>query len=157
YIERRDDVLVYSSEELKQPVEVIGKVFVHVFAATDAPDTDLTARLLDVFPDGRALQLGPQPANMIRARYRSGMDHAELLTASKTEHYKIDLFDFAHTFLPGHRIRVEISSSYAPMFSPNPNTGNPIATDTDSRSAKQTVFHSSASGSFVELPVMPNP
>jgi uncharacterized protein len=156
YIERRDDVLVYSSEALTQPVQVIGKVFVHVFAASGARDTDFTARLLDVFPDGRSLQLGPQQANMIRARYRHGMDHEELLTPDKTEHYQIELFDIAHTFLPGHRIRVEISSSYTPMFNPNSNTGNPIATDTESRIAGQTIFHSGATGSYVALPVMPN-
>jgi uncharacterized protein len=157
YIERRDDVLVYSTEALTQPVEVIGKIFVHLFAASDARDTDFTARLLDVFPDGRALQLGSQPASMIRARYRHGMDHTELLTPGKTEHYQIELFDIAHTFLPGHRVRVEISSSYTPMFNPNQNTGNPLATDTDWRVAKQTILHSGATGSYVELPVMPNP
>jgi uncharacterized protein len=156
YIERRDDVLVYTSDTLKEPVETVGKIFVHLFAASDARDTDFTARLLDVYPDGRALQLGPRPAGIIRARYRNSWEHTELLTPGKTEHYQIELYDIAHTFLPGHRIRVEISSSYAPTFNPNSNTGNPVATDTESRPAKQTIFHDGAEGSYVALPVMPD-
>ena len=156
YIERRDDVLVYTSDPLKDPVEVIGKVFVHLFASSDARDTDFTARLLDVYPDGRALQLGPEPVGIIRARYRNGIDHTELLTPGKTEHYQIELYDIAHTFLPGHQIRFEISSSYSPMFNPNSNTGNPVATDTESRPAKQTIFHNASAASYVALPVMPN-
>jgi putative CocE/NonD family hydrolase len=156
HIERRDDVLVYTSEALHEPLEIVGKVFVHVFASSDARDTDFTARLLDVYPDGRALALGPEPVGVIRARYRNGRDHTELLTPGRTEHYEIELYDIGHTFLPGHQVRVEISSSYAPAFSPNPNTGNPIATDTESRPAKQSIFHDHGAASYVALPVMPN-
>jgi putative CocE/NonD family hydrolase len=155
HVERRDDVLVYTSDVMKAPLEIIGKVFVHVFAASDARDTDFTARLLDVYPDGRAILLGPEPG-MIRARFRNGHGREELLTPGKTEHYRIELFDMAHTFLPGHQIRVEVSSSYFPHFDPNLNTGNPFATDTESRPAKQTIFHDGSAGSYVELPVMPN-
>jgi uncharacterized protein len=157
YIERRDDVLVYTSESLGKPVEVIGNVAVHLYAASDAKDTDFTARLLDVYPDGRALQLGPEPAAIIRARYRNSMERTELLIRGQTEHYQIDLGDYAHSFLPGHRIRVEISSSYAPMFSPNSNTGNPVATDTESQIAKQTIFHMRTAASYIALPVMDSP
>jgi putative CocE/NonD family hydrolase len=156
YIERRDDVLVYTTDALTQPVEVIGKLLVHLYAASDARDTDFTARVLDVYPDGRALSLGPADNSIIRARYRNGTDHAELLTPGKTEHYQIELFDLAHAFLPGHRIRVEISSSYAPMFNPNANTGNPVATDTESRAANQAIFHNRAAASYLALPVVPN-
>jgi len=155
YIERRDDVLVYTSDPLKGSVEVVGDVFVHLYAATDARDTDFTARLLDVEPQGRALQLGPVPVGIIRARYRNSREHTELLTPGKREHYRIELFDIAHAFLAGHRIRVEISSSYAPMFHPNPNTGNAIATDTDSKPANQTIFHEASASSYVALPTLP--
>ena len=153
YIEKREDVLVYSSDTLKNPVEVIGNVKVYLFAASDGKDTDFTARILDVFPDGRALALG---SGIIRARYRKGLDHTELLSPNKTERYQIDLNDIGYAFLPGHRIRVEVSSSYYPVFSPNPNTGNPITTDTESRVAKQTIFHDHANSSYVLLSVMPN-
>jgi putative CocE/NonD family hydrolase len=157
HFERRDDVLVYTSDLLREPLEIVGKVFVHVFAASDARDTDFTAKLLDVYPDGRSLALGPYPIGIIRARYRNGRDHTELLTLGKTEHYQIELYDIGHTFLPRHQIRIEISSSYSPYFNPNSNTGNPIATDKESRPAKQTIFHNRASPSYVALPVMPNP
>lgn len=156
--ERRDDVLVYTSDQLQSPVEVIGHIVVHLFAASDARDTDFTARLLDVYPDGRALQLGQSlEGGIIRARYRHGLEHTELLTPGKIEHYQIELHDIAHTFLPGHRIQVDISSSYAPMFAPNSNTGNPVATDSESRPAKQLVFHNHAAASYIALPVMPSP
>jgi putative CocE/NonD family hydrolase len=130
-IERRADVLVYTSGVLKEPIEIIGRILVHLFAASDARDTDFTARLLDVYPDGRALRLGSRDVGIIRARYRNDLEHTELLTPGKTEHYRIELYDIAHAFLPGHRIRIEISSSYAPVFAPS-------------------------NGSYVDLPVMPN-
>jgi uncharacterized protein len=155
YIERREDVLVYTSEILTEPIEVIGNIQVHLFAASDVRDTDFTARLLDVYPDGRALQLGPEPVGIIRARYRHSMQRTELLTPGKIEHYKIELFDIAHAFLPGHRIRLEISSSYAPNFNPNANTGNSVATDTESRPARQTVMHDRRAASYISLPLMP--
>ena len=150
-------MLVYTSDLLHEPLEIVGKVFVHVFAASDARDTDFTAKLLDVYRDGRALALGPYSIGVIRARYRSGRDHTELLTLGNTEHYQIELYDIGHTFLPGHQMRIEISSSYAPWFNPNSNTGNPVANDTDSHPAKQTIFHDRASPSYIALPVMPNP
>jgi len=156
YLEKRDDVLVYSSETLSRKVEVIGNVVLHLYAASDARDTDFTARILDVYPDGRALLLGPRSVSILRARYRHGMDHTELLTPGKTEHYQIELFDIAHAFLPQHKLRVEISSSYTPDYSPNPNTGNPIATDTQSRPALQTIFHDAKAASYLALPVMPD-
>jgi len=155
YIEQRDDVLVYTSNTLKDEIEVIGTVSVELFASSDARDTDFTARLLDVYPDGRALQLGPE-TGIIRARYRNGPEHIALLTPNKTEHYKIELFDIAHTFLAGHQIRVEVSSSYAPAFNPNPNTGNPIATDADWRVARQSIFHSLDRASYISLPTIPS-
>lgn len=156
-IERRDDVLVYTSEVLNDPLEVIGRIFVDLYAATDGRDTDFTAKLMDVYPDGRSVKLCAYSAGTIRARYRNGFDREELLTPNKPELYKISLFDIAHQFLPGHSIRIEISSSAYPFISPNPNTGNPIATDTESRIANQAIFHNSQMASHVELPVMEAP
>ena len=155
-IERRDDVLVYSSEELKQPLEVIGPVTVHLYAGSDATDTDFIARILDVYPDGQSLKLGSPMCCVIRARYRKGYDHTELLTPNQVEGYTINLFDIGHTFLAGHRVRIEITSSSYPWIAPNPNTGNPIATDTEWKIAHQTVYHDNKRPSYVELRVMPS-
>ncbi|MGE0554703.1 MAG: CocE/NonD family hydrolase [Gemmatimonadales bacterium] len=154
-IERRHDVLVYSTEALEDPVDIVGPVSVVLHAASDARDTDFTAKLLDVYPDGRAVKLGWWDAAVIRARYRNGYAREELLTPGKAEEYEIDLGHIGHTFLPGHRIRVEISSSAYPFIAPNSNTGNPIATDTESRVAKQTIYHDRSRPSRLVLPVVP--
>jgi putative CocE/NonD family hydrolase len=152
-LQRRDDVLVYTSDVLKEPLEVIGSVVVDLQAASDARDTDFTAVLSDVGPDGRALMLGPL-VGIRRARYRHGYEREELLTPGKVERFHIELFDIAHSFAPGHRIRLEISSSAAPSYSPNQNTGNPVATDTEWKVAHQTIYHDRTRASSITLPVM---
>jgi putative CocE/NonD family hydrolase len=150
----RQDVLVYTSAPLDKAVEVIGPVAFELFAASDAKDTDFTAAVSDVGPDGKAVLLGSKPVGIIRARYRNGPEaQPVLLTPGKAERYRINLGSIGHAFLPGHRIRVEISSSAYPMFNPNQNTGNPIATDTEWRSANQTIFHGGARPSALILPV----
>ncbi len=154
-VERRDDVLVYTTGELTQRVEFIGRPYVELYAASDARDTDFTAKLLDVHPDGRAIRLGTLPIGVIRARYRHGLMRPELLEPGSIEKYRIELFDLAHTFLPRHRIRVEISSSAYSFIAPNQNTGNPVATDTQWRTAHQTIYHNRGRPSHLALPVMP--
>jgi putative CocE/NonD family hydrolase len=154
-VEIRRDVLVYTSDELTEPLSILGPVSVELHAASDARDTDFTAKLLDVTPDGKAVNLGPEGMGIRRARYRNGYAKEELLTPDKPEKFPIELFDIGHTFLPGHRIRVEISSSASPLFNPNQNTGNPVATDTEWKSANQTVFHEKDLPSHILLPVLP--
>jgi hypothetical protein len=152
-IQRRADVLVYTSGVLKEPLEVIGSVVVDLQAASDARDTDFTAVLSDAAPDGRTLSLGPR-VGIRRARYRNGYDREELLTPGKIESFRIELFDIAHSFEPGHRIRLEISSSAAPIYNPNQNTGNPVATDTEWKVAHQTIYHDRTRPSSITLSVM---
>ena len=152
-IERRDDVLVYTSEPVGDTLVLAGPVFVTLHAASDARDTDFIAKLLDVYPDGRAIKLGPTEAGVIRARYRNGYERTELLQPGRVERYRIELFDVAHAVLPGHRLRLEIASSAFPFIDVNTNTGNPPATDTTSRLARQTVYHDRGRPSAVELPV----
>lgn len=150
----REDVLVYTTPPLEEPVEIIGAVTMELYAASDARDTDFTAAISDVAPDGTAVLLGARPVGIVRARYRHGpAAEPDLLTPGEPERYAIDLGSIGHRFLPGHRIRVEISSSAAPFFNPNQNTGNPIATDTEWRTANQTVFHDTARPSALLLPV----
>lgn len=152
--QKRQDVLVYTSSVLKDPVEVIGRLAVELYAATDGRDTDFTAAISDVFPDGTSALLGSKPVGILRGRYRNGRDaKPSLLTPNKPELFRIDLGHIGHRFLPGHRIRVEISSSAYPMFNPNQNTGNPIATDVEWRTAKQSIFHDTSRPSALVLPV----
>ncbi len=153
-VQRRDDVLVYTSDVLEEPLTVLGKVFVIVHAATDARDTDFTAKLTDVYPDGRAIKLGVNPAGVIRARYRLGRDREVPIEPETPLRYEIELFDLGHTFLAGHRVRIEVSSSASPFVNPNQNTGNPVATDTEWRIAQQTVYHDRERASHVRLPVL---
>ena len=153
-IEDRTDVLVYSTPVLTDTVEIAGRVFVKLWAASDALDTDFTGKLLDVYPDGKVVLLGSVPAGVRRARYRNSYEHTTLLTPGKAEEFSIELFDIGHAFLPGHRIRVEISSSVAYFADPNLNTGKPIASDTTVVVANQTVYHEAGRASRILLPVL---
>ncbi len=152
-MEERDDVLVYTGEVLDKPLEIIGPVSVELYAASDARDTDFTVKLVDVYPDGRAVRLGPVNTGIIRARFRSGIGKEQLLTPGEVVKYQITLADLGHTFLPGHRVRLEVSSSVYPEVFPNQNTGNPIESDSEWRLAQQTIYHDSIYPSAVVLPV----
>jgi putative CocE/NonD family hydrolase len=154
FIEEQENVLVYTSDVLDRPLDVIGKVVVELYAASDAKDTDFVAKLLDVYPDGRAVNLGPFGKGFIRARYRKGYQEEAFLTPNKPEMFRIKLFDIGHTFVSGHRLRVEITSSDTPYMAPNQNTGNPVATDTEWKIASQMVVHTREHPSSVILPIV---
>ncbi|MCY4398798.1 MAG: CocE/NonD family hydrolase [Gemmatimonadetes bacterium] len=151
-LQRRDDVLVYTSEVIEEAVEIVGKVVIEFHAATDARDTDFVANIMDVYPDGRAVKLGPI-TGVVRARYRNGFDREELLTPGEVGRYEIDLGHIAHSFEPGHRIRIDFTSSAYPHVAPNQNTGNPVATDTEWNTARQIIHHSREYPSRIILPV----
>jgi putative CocE/NonD family hydrolase len=151
-VEERSDVLVYSTPPLDQPVEVTGPISATLYAATSAPDTDFTAKLVDVAPDGFARNLTD---SIIRARYRESRERASLVEPGRVYAYTIDLWATSNVFLAGHRIRLEISSSNFPRFDRNLNTGRPIASETEMRPALQTIFHDGARPSRVTLPVVP--
>ncbi len=151
-LEMRPDVLCYTSEPLAQPVEVTGPITVILWAATDATDTDWTGKLVDVWPSGRAINLCD---GILRARFRDGPGAERLLESGELARYEIDLMVTGNTFLPGHRIRIEISSSNFPRFDRNPNTGAPIGTSAEVRPAHQAVVHDAAHPSHVLLPVIP--
>ncbi len=151
-VERRDDVLVYTTPELTQPVEVTGPITVTLYAASTARDTDWTAKLVDVHPSGFAQNIQD---GIVRARYREPGKPASLIEPGKVYEYTIDLWASSNTFLPGHRIRVEISSSNFPRFDRNLNTGKDPATGTGMIKAAQTVYHNAEYPSHIVLPVVP--
>lgn len=151
--EARNDVLVFSTPVLKEPVEVTGPLKVRLYASTSARDTDWTAKLVDVDPDGYARNI---QEGVIRARYRGGTEApASLLTPGKVYAYDIDLWATSNTFLPGHRIRVEISSSNFPWIDRNLNTGEDPMTSTRMETAHQTIYHSRKYPSYILLPIIP--
>lgn len=151
-VERRPDVLVYTGQVLEKPLEVTGPLTVVLYASSSAPDTDFTAKLVDVRPDGYAQNIAD---GILRARYRESLTHPTLLSPGQVYEFRIDLWATSHVFLPGHRIRVEISSSNFPRFDRNLNTGGEQATGTQFQVAEQTVFHTRRWCSHILLPVIP--
>ena len=151
-VEKRKDVLVFSTEPLKEELEVTGPVKVVLWASSSAPDTDWTAKLVDVHPDGRAFNLCD---GIVRARYRESFTEPTLIEPGKTYRYEIDLWVTSNAFLPGHRLRVEISSSNFPRFDRNPNTGHVFGKDAELKKATQTVFHDGDHPSHILLPIVP--
>lgn len=159
-VEARDDVVCYSSTELDDAVEVAGKVVVELWATSSAVDTDFVAHLVDVAPDGYCTGLAE---GIVRARYRdSRRARSPLLVPGEATRFEIDLWDIAHTFLPGHRIRVEISSSNFPRFDRNLNTAagadpdEPFGGESldDAEIAHQRIEHSPTTPSCIVLPVV---
>ena len=153
-VERRDDVLVYTSEKLPEDLEVTGPVIAKIFAASTAPDTDFVARLCDVHPDGRSINI---TEGVIRARFRKRRwETPELISSGEALQYTIELHPTSNVFKKGHRIRLNLTSSNFPLWDRNLNTGNPPATDTEMRIAEQTIYHDRLRASHVLLPVVPN-
>jgi putative CocE/NonD family hydrolase len=152
-VETRDDVLVYSTAPLREDVEVTGSVRVVLHVSTTAPDTDFTAKLVDVFPDGQARNLCD---GILRLRYRDGLDKARLASSRSVYEITIRAGVTSNVFRRGHRIRLEISSSNFPRFDRNPNTGRVIADERELRVARQSVYHGQPRPSHIVLPVIPS-
>jgi putative CocE/NonD family hydrolase len=151
-VEERKDVLVYSTKPLKQPVEVAGPVNVVLWVSTSARDTDFTAKLVDVFPDGTARNLTD---GILRLRYRNSLEKPELARPGEVYRITVDAGVISNLFLKGHRIRIEVSSSNFPRFDRNPNTGGLVADAPRLFKANQIVFHDAAHPSCVTMMVMP--
>ena len=151
--ESRDDVLCYSTPVLAHPVEVTGHVSLTLFVSSSAPDTDFTGKLVDVFPDGRAIFLTD---GILRARYRRSLAEPELLSPGEVYEVTLDLSVTSNVFLPGHRIRLEVSSSNFPRFDRNTNTGGVISEDRDAdvQVAVNRIFHGPVRKSRLVLPVI---
>jgi uncharacterized protein len=151
--EARDDVLCYSTPVLERPVEVTGHVSLTLFVSSSATDTDFTGKLVDVFPDGRAIFLTD---GILRARYRNSLAEPEPLTPDQVYEITVDLSVTSNVFLPGHRIRLEVSSSNFPRFDRNTNTGGVITEDGDGdvQVAVNRIFHGPAHPSRLVLPVI---
>ncbi len=152
-VEARPDVLIYSTPPLNADTEVTGPVTLDLYAASSAVDTDFTAKLVDVWPNGYAQNL---TEGILRARYReSTTGPAKLLTPGKIYEYKIDMWSTSNVFLKGHIIRLEVSSSNFPRFDRNLNTGQPAATSSKFVKATNTVYHDAAHPSALILPIVP--
>ncbi len=151
-VEERDDVLVYTGALLERDCEVTGPVVLKLFAASSAPDTDFTAKLVDIRPDGYAHNIAE---GVVRARFRESLEFPTLIQPGQVYEYTIDLWSTSHVFKAGHRLRLEVSSSNFPRYDRNQNTGHELGADAETRPAQQTVFHDNRSPSHLILPVIP--
>ena len=151
-IELRDDVLVYTSEPLEEDLAVVGPVTVALWATSTARDTDFTAKLVDVHPDGFAQNVLNR---VVRARFRNGSKEApSLIQPGRAYEYQIDLGYTANVFRAGHRVRLDVSSSKFPQLARNHNTGNEPGDDAEFEVATQTIHHDAEHPSYVELAVV---
>jgi putative CocE/NonD family hydrolase len=151
-VEARPDVLVYSTPALDKDQEVTGPVKLTLFASSSAVDTDFTAKLVDVAPDGVAHNL---TEGILRARYRESTAAAKPIVSDKIYEYTIDLWSTSNVFFKGHKIRLEVSSSNFPRFDRNLNTGKPASTNSTFVKATNTIYHDGAHHSALVLPVVP--
>jgi len=150
-VEKREDVLVYTTKPLTEPVEVTGPIRFVLYASSSCEDTDFTAKLVDVHPDDLSINL---QEGIIRARFRDP-GKEEPLVPGEVYRYDIDLWSTSNLFLEGHRIRVQISSSNFPHFDRNLNIFGPYAHQTEMAVAKQIVYHDKERPSHILLPIVP--
>ena len=151
-VENRPDVLVYTSTPSEQNLEITGPLRLELYASSSARDTDFIAKLIDVAPSGYAQNLAE---GAIRARYRKSIGDPQFLEAGMVYKLDIDLVATSHVFLRGHSIRLEITSSNFPRYDRNPNTGQPLGSDSSQIAAVQKVFHDVAHPSHLRLPIIP--
>jgi putative CocE/NonD family hydrolase len=150
---KRPDVIVFDSEPLSSDTEVTGPIMAEIYLSVDAPDTDLWVRLLDVSPDGRAENLMSPGNDVLRASYREGT--RKLLTPNHVYLLKLDKLATSNVFRQGHRIRVQISTSFFPNYSRNLHTGKSELSSKEMRKAKVRIHHSAKYPSRITLPIIP--
>jgi len=151
-VESRPDVTVYTSAALDDDTEVTGPITATLYAASSAVDTDFTVKLVDVFPNGDAVNIQD---GIVRARFRDSLTEPSLIAPGKMYKYTMDLWATSYVFLKGHRIRVDISSSNFPRFEANSNMGGQGG-EFASIIAHQTIYHDAEHPTFIILPVIPN-
>jgi len=150
-IEMRDDVLVYTSAVLEQGIEVTGPLKVVLQVSSSTVDTDFTAKLVDVYPDGRAFNI---QEGALRMRHREGLSKKVLMTPGEVYEIELDLHASSNYYAAGHRIRLEVSSSNFPRWQRNLNTGGNNYDETEWQTATNRVFHTETKLSYVVLPVI---
>ncbi len=151
-VEQRSDVLVYTSDALTHDTEVTGPTTVKLWASSSAADTDFTAKLAVVRPDGAVINLND---GILRTAFRDSLSAPTPTVPGTPYEYRIQIWPTSYEFRAGDRIRIEISSSDYPQFAPNPNTGEPFGRSAATVTATQTILHDAAHPSSVIVPVIP--
>jgi putative CocE/NonD family hydrolase len=150
-VEARNDVLVYSTPMLSGDLEITGPITLELFASSSAVDTDFTAKLVDVWPDGFAQNL---TEGIIRARYRESQEKPTFLNPGQTYKFTVDLWSTSNLFRKGHRLRLEISSSNFPRFDRNLNTGGDSSSARNPVPATNSIYHDAEHPSALILPAV---
>jgi putative CocE/NonD family hydrolase len=154
----RSDVLVFQTLPLDRDIEVTGRLVVRLWGSSDGPDTDFTAKLIDVYPPSRDYPAGVDlnvADSIVRARYRESLIGPKMLVPGEPQEFTIEMYPTSLVFRRGHRIRVDISSSNFPRFDVNPNTGEPLGEQRRWRAAENTIYHDRGRPSRIILPVIP--
>jgi putative CocE/NonD family hydrolase len=149
-VEARPDVLVYTGEPLTEELEISGWAHLDLFASSDCDDTEWHVKLTDVHPDGRSIKVCQ---GCRRASYRDSLEHPTPLTPGEVHRFDVELWPVDHVFLPGHRIRVTITSSDFPWFGRNLNRFGPLKDQAEPRIATNAVHHGGAHASRIRLPI----
>ncbi|MEE2827409.1 MAG: CocE/NonD family hydrolase, partial [Planctomycetota bacterium] len=150
-LELRDDILVYTSEPLREGVEVSGFIEATLYVSSDAKDTDFTIKLIDVYPDGRAFNLDE---TIQRVRYREGYDKEVFMEPGKVYELNVSPMSTSNYFAKGHSIRIEVSSSNFPRFARNLNTGGNNFDEAKGVVARNQIHHSDKYPSQIRLPIV---
>jgi putative CocE/NonD family hydrolase len=153
-IEERKDVLIYTSEPLSEDVEVTGEIVAEFFVSSTAPDTDFAFNVCDVYPDGTSINVHGFDSGFLRMRYRNTVEKQDLMKPGEIYKIRIGNVYTSNIFKAGHRIRLQVMSSKAPHYDPNPNTGTEIATEAKLVPATQTLYFGKNHPSRVILPIV---
>jgi hypothetical protein len=148
-VENRGDVLVYTTPAFKQDTEVTGNITLELYSSTSAVDTDFTGKVVDVGPDGFARNL---TEGILRGRYRSSREKAELMNPEEVYKLTLNLWSTSNVFLAGHKLRLEVTSSNFPRFDRNLNTGENQANSTRMVKAVNAIYHDAKHPSALVLP-----
>jgi putative CocE/NonD family hydrolase len=144
-------MLTYTSNTLENAIRLVGPVKAILYGLSSTPDTDWVVRLCDVYPDGRSLSVCD---GILRARYRDSTEFEELLIPNQVYRFEVDLWATAQTFLPGHKIRLQVTSSDYPRYDRNLNTGGSFGDEVRGQVALNTIFHDALRPSHMILPIM---
>jgi putative CocE/NonD family hydrolase len=153
--ESRKDVLVYTTAPLEEDVEVTGELVVELFVSSGGKDTDFAFSVTDVYPDGKSINVSGLDGGYLRMRYRNGFEKQELITPKEIYKIRIGQVYTSNFFKKGHRIRLQITSSKAPHYDPNPNTGTEIANEGKLLPVVNSIYHEKKYPSKLILPILP--
>ncbi len=148
-LETRNDILLFDTPELVDPLTVVGRINVTLYVSSNCTDTDITVKLTDVYPDGRSMLITD---TILRLRYRDGFTESNLMTSGTIYEINISLGSTAYVFNTGHKIRLALSSSNYPRFETNPNTGEPLWQNSTYNIANNSVYCNSTYPSLIAFP-----